>query len=85
MSFTIFFIGMNSVPVRAQSYDFDVDYMRADVTIKKDGSIDIEYWINFTCNSWQEIDVVDIGFPNKHYDMDSIEAFLIKDNHIYEL
>lgn len=64
-------------PVRAQNYSFDTDAMVVDVEVKKDGSINIEYWINFTNHQWAStIDVVDIGFPNEHYDLDSVKAYM---------
>ena len=75
-----FFLIVSSLmisPVKAQSYSFEVDSMQSDVYIEKDGSITIEYVIDFTCDTWaHEIDVVDIGFPNEHYDLESVEASL---------
>ena len=61
--------------VTAQDYSFEVNEMIVDVQIEKDGSITIEYWIEFTCDEGAEaIDVVDIGFPTTDYDIDSVEA-----------
>ncbi len=75
LSFLCLFISVFSPSVRAQSYSFDVDYMRTDIYVEKDGSITIEYWINFTNHyGAHDIDYVDIGFPNQHYDIGSVEA-----------
>ena len=64
-----------STPVKAQDYSFDVNSEKVNVYIEKDGSISIEYEIKFTCHyGAHEIDWVDIGFPNKYYDIDSIQA-----------
>ncbi|MHA1146781.1 MAG: hypothetical protein ACTSR8_00885 [Promethearchaeota archaeon] len=66
-----------ATPARAQNYSFEVDSEIVNVYIEKDGSITIEYWINFTCDlGAHSIDYVDIGFPNQHYDIDSVKADL---------
>lgn len=75
----IFILGVmltaSSTMARAQSYSFDVEYMECDVYIETDGSITIEYLITFYCHfGAHEIDWVDIGFPNEHYDISSVEA-----------
>ncbi|MHA1869068.1 MAG: hypothetical protein ACTSXD_13575, partial [Candidatus Heimdallarchaeaceae archaeon] len=68
-------INNNSSGFRA--YSFAVSYMYTDVTIKKDGSIDIFYTINFTNFIFGDtIDIVDIGFPNKHYKLRSVQAWI---------
>lgn len=72
--FFVFFVS-NVKPSRAASYAFEVDYMQTNVFIEMDGSITIEYTINFTCKTnGKAIDVVDIGFPNQHYNLSSVEA-----------
>jgi len=64
-------------PVKGQDYSFEVRSEKVNVYIEKDGSITIEYWIEFYCDPLADpIDVVDIGFPNEHYDFDSVEADL---------
>ena len=69
----------------ASSYDFDIDRMQVDVFIELDGSITMKYWINFTNNNWQNLDVFDIGMPNKHYDLDSVNATLTDNSGIHIL
>ncbi len=71
----IIFIVSTSTNAKAYTYSFDVDYMKTNVYIELDGSITIEYWINFTCHSWADpINVVDIGFPTNDYDLSSVKA-----------
>ena len=71
----IIFIVSTSTNANAYTYSFDVDYMKTNVYIELDGSITIEYWINFTCHSWADpINVVDIGFPTNDYDLSSVKA-----------
>ncbi|MHA1819291.1 MAG: hypothetical protein ACTSU2_07870 [Promethearchaeota archaeon] len=60
--------------VKADSYSFRTS-MRSDVFIQYDGSITIKYWINFTNTAMtKEIDWVDIGMPNKYFDLNSGNA-----------
>lgn len=54
-------------------YDFKVEYETVNLYIKKDGSVDIDYEIKFYTYRYP-IPIVDIGFPNKYYDFESIEA-----------
>ena len=62
-------------PVKAQDYSFDVVSEKVNVYINQDASITIEYWIQFTCHEGAHpIDIVDIGFPNEQYDLQSVEA-----------
>jgi len=61
--------------VNSASYSFQVDKMQTNVFINYDGSITIQYWINFTNNNWgQNMDVIDIGFPTEEYELDSVSA-----------
>ena len=56
-------------------YDFRVDRNHVDVYIEPSGSIGIYYEIAFFCNqSGDPIDVVDIGLPNRYYDLGSAKA-----------
>ena len=56
-------------------YDFKVQDEIVNVYIKEDGGVDIEYFIEFYAYGWS-IPIVDIGFPNKYYDLSSVEAEL---------
>ncbi|HUY01514.1 MAG TPA: hypothetical protein VMV49_18265 [Candidatus Deferrimicrobium sp.] len=60
-------------------YDFKVTDETVNVFIKKDGGIDIEYYITFYAYG-HSIPIVDIGFPNQYYDLDGIQAEI--DGHI---
>ncbi|MHA1406288.1 MAG: hypothetical protein ACTSSG_02760, partial [Candidatus Heimdallarchaeaceae archaeon] len=63
--------------ILAYYYDFNVTYMTTNITIFKDGSIDIFYELKVTCRAFgQPIDVFDIGFPNNHYQLSSVRAWL---------
>ncbi|MFX1547357.1 MAG: hypothetical protein ACFFCU_14245 [Promethearchaeota archaeon] len=56
-------------------YKFSVPEEIVEVCINYDGSADIEYWITFVVESGGDpIDIVDIGFPNKHYKLESVIA-----------
>jgi len=57
------------------NYDFKVVSEIVNVSIRKDGGIDIEYWIEFHAY-YYSIPIVDIGFPNLYYDLSSVEADL---------
>ena len=59
----------------AQTYDFSTDEELVDVHIKKDGSVDIDYILNFT--NYGYLDGVDIGLPNKYYDENSATAQIV--------
>ena len=65
----------------AQTYRFSVEYERLDVYVLKDGSIDIYYYFGFI--NYGYLDGVDIGLPNKYYDLDSAEATIIVDGQEY--
>ena len=57
------------------AYKFSVPQEIVEVSINLDGSADIEYWITFKVEpGGQIIDIVDIGFPNKHYKLGSVTA-----------
>ncbi|MFX1248690.1 MAG: hypothetical protein ACFFBQ_14985, partial [Promethearchaeota archaeon] len=56
-------------------YKFSIPEEIVEVYINLDGSADIEYWITFVVESGGDpIDIVDIGFPNKHYKLESVIA-----------
>ncbi|MHA1995410.1 MAG: hypothetical protein ACW97Z_12780, partial [Candidatus Hodarchaeales archaeon] len=67
--------GVTSNTEVTNTYYFSVPEEIVEVSINIDGSADIEYWINFTVEpGGQDIDIVDIGFPNKHYKLGSVTA-----------
>jgi len=72
----ILLLSLLSVPlVLAQSYRFSLDENISHVYINQDGSVDVEYWLTFTCQPGAHaIDIVDIGMPNGHYVLDSAVA-----------
>ncbi|MBN1640094.1 MAG: hypothetical protein JXA09_02570 [Anaerolineae bacterium] len=60
----------------AQDYRFSVDRNISRVIVNADGSADIEYWLTYTCApNAHPIDIVDVGMPNRSYDLDSAEAW----------
>ena len=65
------------IPDDADAYSFEVKKEYVEVFIKKDGSIDIHYVIEFA--NYGEMDGVDIGLPNRHYDEDSAVATIFVD------
>ena len=66
----------NNLPA-LEYYDFLVPYMHTNITVYKDGSIDILYEMEVECLSGGDpIDVFDIGFPNDHYKLSSVRAWL---------
>ncbi|MHA2328428.1 MAG: hypothetical protein ACXACR_07895, partial [Candidatus Hodarchaeales archaeon] len=68
-------ITVKSTTDSVEDYRFSVPEEIVEVSINLDGSADIEYWITFKVeNGGQAIDIVDIGFPNKHYDLGSVIA-----------
>jgi len=65
----------------AQTYDFSTDQELVDVHVMKDGSVDIDYILNFT--NYGYLDGVDIGLPNKYYDESSATAQIVVGGNIY--
>lgn len=64
--------------VWAQEYRFTLDRNLSHVIVNQDGSADIEYWLTFTCDPGaHEIDIVDVGLPNKSYNLGSAQAAFI--------
>jgi hypothetical protein len=71
----IVLVGLWVAPVGAQQYGFSVDKNISHVYINKDGSVDVEYWLTFTCQpGYHPIDIVDVGMPNDYYDLSSVRA-----------
>jgi hypothetical protein len=59
----------------AANYKFNVNQNYSDIYINKNGSIDIEYNITFTTlKGAKPIDIVDIGLPNKFYNLSTAQA-----------
>jgi len=68
-------VGLWVAPVGAQQYAFSVDKNISHVYVNKDGSVDVEYWITFTCQPGAHaIDIVDIGMPHEDYNISSVQA-----------
>lgn len=57
------------------SYQFEVLSNYSTVEIKEDSSVIIHYTITFR-NHGDPIDIVDIGLPDKYYDLDTAEAYI---------
>jgi len=75
LALIVLLVGLWVAPVGAQQYAFSVDQNISHVYINKDGSVDVEYWLTFTCQlGAHAIDIVDIGMPNEHYDISSVKA-----------
>ena len=73
----LIFLGLFALadPVSAQDYRFTVSFMEVEAYLEDDGSLSINYLIEFQNNpSADPIDFVDIGMPNTSYSMDDIEA-----------
>jgi len=59
-------------PAQGLTYRFSVPREYVDVHIRKDGGVDIDYTIDFV--NYADLDGVDIGLPNKYYDLGSARA-----------
>ncbi len=63
------------VTVTAQSYNFEVPFHEVQVYIEEDGTISIQYIIEFQNRpNAPAIEFVDIGMPNRTYSMNNIKA-----------
>ncbi len=74
---SLIFLGlfMLADPVSAQDYRFTVNFFEVEAYLEDDGSLSINYMIEFQNNpSADPIDFVDIGMPNTTYSMSDIEA-----------
>lgn len=75
LALIVLLVGLWVAPVGAQQYAFSVDKNISHVYINKDGSLDVEYWLTFTCQPGAHaIDIVDIGMPHEDYDISSVKA-----------
>ncbi|MFA5313702.1 MAG: hypothetical protein WC375_10385, partial [Methanomassiliicoccales archaeon] len=63
--------------VSAASYSSSLSYEEVNVTVLRDGSVDIDYHFIFT--NVDGLDGVDVGLPNSHYDPLSADAMLVVD------
>jgi len=63
------------LPGAAADYYFKVDGLKAELTVRPDGLVDIRYAITFTPQPGSHaVDIVDIGMPNESYDMSAARA-----------
>jgi hypothetical protein len=61
--------------VHAQTYSFSLDSMGVDVFWEDDGSMRLEYLMEFTNDTHASpLDYVDVGLPTEYYDLSSAEA-----------
>lgn len=68
-------LGLSIQPVQAQNLSFEVPKQEVVVFVNSDGSISLDYTITFKNLPGRDaIDIVDIGLPNKNYDLKSISA-----------
>lgn len=73
----LLFLAGNTIPVQAQDYYFSVERQTVDVFVNEDGSLSIEYYIDFYNQPGaHEIDFVDIGIPTRSYVLSSVTADL---------
>lgn len=63
------------------TYSFSVTKEAVDVHIKKDGGIDIDYTIDFV--NYADMDGIDIGAPNRYYDLGSAQGSIIAGGRTY--
>ncbi len=74
--FLTFFVAI--LGVSAQAWKFSLDRNVSHVIVQKDGSADIEYWLAFTCDKGAHpLDIIDIGMPNKTYDLGTAQAWYV--------
>ena len=76
---------LNMTPVgnaSAADYSFSLPLEEVNVTVLRDGSVDIDYHFVFTNVGY--LDGVDVGMPNKYYDGSSASAYIIVDGTRYE-
>jgi hypothetical protein len=72
-----------AMPTFAADYRFTLDKNISRVTINRDGSVDVEYWLTYTCDAGAHpIDIVDVGMPNSSYRLDTVRADLDGDEKV---
>jgi len=63
------------LPIAGQDYGFFIPEFKCTVEVNRDRSLTIAYDIMFRCQTGRSsIDIVDIGFPSKDYDLSSVIA-----------
>jgi hypothetical protein len=77
----IVFIASSDLGGGDLDYDFEVLSEEALVTVKGDGSVDIDY--TFVFRNHGDLDGVDVGLPNRHYDEASAWAYVEVDGERY--
>lgn len=81
IAFFIYVMAIDS-GTEVQFYDFEVVREEVLVTVRDDGSIDIDY--TFVFINYGDLDGVDVGLPNRHYDADSAWAYVEVNGRMYE-
>lgn len=72
---TILAVLLLCLPIAGQDYGFFVPEFTCRVEVNRDRSLTIAYDIMFRCQTGRSsIDIVDIGFPSKDYDLGSVTA-----------
>ena len=65
------------LPGAAADYYFKVNDLKAELTVRPDGLVDIRYAITFSPQPGSHpVDIVDIGMPNENYDLGTARASL---------
>lgn len=63
------------LPAAAADYYFKVDDLKAVLTVRQDGLVDLRYAVTFTPQPGSHpVDIIDIGMPNENYELDSARA-----------
>jgi hypothetical protein len=73
----ILLIVLLSAPITTQAldYSFSLDQLEVNVWINENGTVTLEYWLVFTCDSGAHpIDIVDLGLPNGDFAISNIRA-----------
>src|SRR6186713_650071 len=77
--FTLFLVlGLAALlvtPAAAQSYDFSMDKVDANVYWNEDGTLSLDYLLTFTNQpGGHVIDFVDVGLPTNTFDINAVQA-----------
>ena len=65
------------LPAAAADYYFKVNDLKAELTVRPDGMVDIRYAITFSPEVGSHpVDIVDVGMPNESYDINTARASL---------
>ncbi len=64
-----------SLPALAADYRFTVNDMKAELTVRADGRVELRYDLTFTPKPGSHpVDIVDIGMPNESYELGAARA-----------